>query len=648
MANNSQGIKLPSKAQEKLLAYCKRILETHQDFTDIRTKMEAIDVAYARYQTAEGAEREACGNQQMPDPLGRDRIVAPIVVSQVDSYSAYLSDVFLSGSPIFPVVSTPANRKYAEQLETLIDDHATIGGYARQMLLFIKNAVKYNIGALEADWDGLEQLSVTNTFLDPTGSKIETMDRYITKIKNLDMYNTFWDLSVAPADVSAEGDFAGYIEPLTQTKLFRLVRKLEAQGIAYNVDKALSSCRNNVAAQQNKMYVKPCISDYVGSRRSRHDWDVFFGDKDRPYNSGGHIGELQVLYLRIVPKDFGIIAPLADKMQIWQVRILNGEMILSARRIISAYNRLPILLGQPLEDGMDYQTQSVAEMQIPIQKAATTLLNIRFAAARRAVSDRAIYNPQIISHKHVNNPGAAPKIPANINPLSNQRLADAYYPIPFDMRGTDSTIGDAAYLVNFSQQLSGINAPMQGQFQKGNKSVQEWQDTMGGADSRLRMAALCLEHQVFIWLKFILVLNIYQYGENAQVVSQRTGEAMDIDINQLRQKVLAFRIADGYNPKAKLASTDMLTAGMQMLMNSPILQQAYGTSLPSMFAHLMQLGGVRGLDEYDPARQAQEGQMTPDEQAMQQMLMSAQAGQAGPVPGVQDPMAQQVPPGVVV
>lgn len=645
MANNSQGIKLPSKAQEKLLAYCKRILETHQDFTDIRTKMEAIDVAYARYQTAEGPEKEACGNQQMPDPLGRDRIVAPIVVSQVDSYSAYLSDVFLSGSPIFPVVSTPANRKYAEQLETLIDDHATIGGYARQMLMFIKNAVKYNIGALEADWDGLEQLSVTNTFLDPSGSKIETMDRYITKIKNLDMYNTFWDLSVAPADVSAEGDFAGYIEPLTQTKLFRLVRKLEAQGIAYNSEKALSSCRNNVAAQQNKMYVKPCISDYVGSRRSRHDWDTFFGDKDRPYNSGGHIGELQVLYLRIVPKDFGIIAPLADKMQIWQVRILNGEMILSARRIISAYNRLPILLGQPLEDGMDYQTQSVAEMQIPIQKAATTLLNIRFAAARRAVSDRAIYNPQIISHKHVNNPGAAPKIPANINPLSNQRLADAYYPIPFDMRGTDSTIGDAAYLVNFSQQLSGINAPMQGQFQKGNKSVQEWQDTMGGADSRLRMAALCLEHQVFIWLKFILVLNIYQYGENAQVVSQRTGEAMDIDINQLRQKVLAFRIADGYNPKAKLASTDMLTAGMQMLMNSPILQQAYGTSLPSMFAHLMQLGGVRGLDEYDPARQAQESQMTPDEQAMQQMLVSAQAGQ---VPGVQDPMAQQVPPGVVV
>ena len=107
--------------------------------------MEAIDVAYARYQTAEGAERESCGNQQLPDPLGRDRIVAPIVISQVDSYSAYLSDVFLSGSPILPVVSTPANRKYAEQLETLIDDHATIGGYARQMLMFIKNAVKTNI-----------------------------------------------------------------------------------------------------------------------------------------------------------------------------------------------------------------------------------------------------------------------------------------------------------------------------------------------------------------------------------------------------------------------------------------------------------------------------------------------------------------------
>jgi len=60
-----------------------------------------------------------------------------------------------------------------------------------------------------------------------------------------------------------------------------------------------------------------------------------------------------------------------------------------------------------------------------------------------------------------------------------------------------------------------------GSFQKGNKSVQEWNDTMGGSDGRLRLPALTLEHQVFNPLKNILKLNIFQYGDDAELVSQR-------------------------------------------------------------------------------------------------------------------------------
>ena len=86
------------------------------------------------------------------------------------------------------------------------------------------------------------------------------------------------------------------------------------------------------------------------------------------------------------------------------------------------------------------------------------------------------------------------------------------------------------------------------------------------------------------------------------MVSQRNGEEMKIDIAALRKEVLSFRVADGYTPKAKLASVDMLVQGMTLLMNSPILQQSFGASLPSMFAHMMALGGVKGIEEYAPER----------------------------------------------
>ena len=129
---------------------------------------------------------------------------------------------------------------------------------------------------------------------------------------------------------------------------------------------------------------------------------------------------------------------------------------------------------------------------------------------------------------------------------------------------------------------------------------------MGGSDNRLRLPALTLEYQFFVPLKEMLKFNIYQYGEDAVVTSQRSGEEFQIIIAQMRKKALKFRIADGYTPKSKLASTDMITQLMQLIMQAPILQQAYGAGLPNMVAHLAQLGGIRGLDEYNPQPQAQE------------------------------------------
>jgi len=168
---------------------------------------------------------------------------------------------------------------------------------------------------------------------------------------------------------------------------------------------------------------------------------------------------------------------------------------------------------------------------------------------------------------------------------------------------------------------------MQGQFQKGNKSVVEWQDTMGGADSRLRLPALTLEFQVFQPLKNILKLNIFQYGDDVELVSQKSGETLKINIDELRRQVLAFRLADGYTPKSKLASTESLMTLIQLISQSQQLQASYGGSLPGMVAHLAQLTGIRGMEEYTPS----------PEQAVANVQQNAQA---------QQPQPQQQQPGV--
>lgn len=599
-------LRISKDSQKNLLSYLQGILTSHRNRSEIREKMEAIDIAYARYKGKSAEEAMEAADCPAGNVFAEDDIVAPIVVSQVDSLVAYLSEVFLSGYPIFPIVSTPKNRKSAEQLETLIDDHSILGGYARQLLLFLRDGAKYNYSALEADWDSIEQFEVLADFIKDSGQSVQKKAKGFTKLRRLDPYNTICDDTVAPGDVAEQGDFAGFIEVISRTKLKRLLNKYTKERAVYNVTQAMDS---KMGSSTNNYTVHPDISSYVSAKRPSDgvDWDAYFagpaGDKKRQRRSGTASDyEIVTLYARIIPDDHGIISPQPNTPQIWKLVFVNGEVLVHAKRIISAFDRLPILFGQPLEDGLGYQTQSAAEGAIPIQEAATTLFNMRFSAARRAVSDRALYDPTMIRPSDINAAVPAPKIPVTVNRLvQGATIADAYRQIPFDMRGTETAFQDANMLVKFSEQLSGINGPQQGQFQRGNKSVQEWQDTMGGSNGRLRLPALCLEHQVFVWLKFIIMLNIFQYGEDALIVSQKTGETLDIKISELRKQVMSFRVADGYTPKSKLASTEMLVQGMTLLMNSPILQQSLGMMLPQMWAHMMSLGGVKGLDEYTPS-----------------------------------------------
>ena len=50
---------------------------------------------------------------------------------------------------------------------------------------------------------------------------------------------------------------------------------------------------------------------------------------------------------------------------------------------------------------------------------------------------------------------------------------------------------------------------------------------------------------------------------------------------------------------------------MNMLQQSPILQQALGTSLPSMFLQFLSLSGLKGFEQFDPNYQDEDSAALP-------------------------------------
>ena len=437
---NPNGPSVPKEeAQKSILAYSQQVLTENKKFSDYISKMEAIDVAYARYIANKDPDTGVVSGQGIDaatTPVGAVNLPSttpPVVVSQVDSMVGYLAEVFLSGYPIFPVVSSPDNKEFAEQLETLLDDHSILGGYARQLLMFLRDGVKYNLSAVEADWSSISQYSLLDDFLSSAKPKISKDIKKFTKLKRLDPYNLVWDHNVPPGDVSLEGDYAGYVSIMSRTKIKRFLNRLSAEGKAFNVREALSSVEGSTEGLPNYR-IHPTISDYITARKPTDgmNWTMYItgSDKESKNQMAGNY-EVFTLYARIMPSDFKLFGTEAKTPQIWKFVIINNAVIVQAERIISAYDYLPILFGQPLEDGLGYQTQSIAEANIPFQTAAATLFNIRFNAARRAVSDRALYDSDLISSSDINAPVPAAKIPVKSNSLDqSKKIADAYHQIP--------------------------------------------------------------------------------------------------------------------------------------------------------------------------------------------------------------------------
>lgn len=617
---NLDAARISDKSLESLSQYVSTILAAHRStINQLYNKFSTIDYSYFMYKHATDYSLQASGQDIIHGEtvVGDifDDFVIPVVVSQVDSFVGYLAEVYLTGYPMFPVVTTPAYQNEGEKLEAIIDSHAEIGGYGRQLLKSFFNGIKYNIQPLLVDWESLPYYQVATELLKPTeGNKVKKGDYYYNCVRSLDVYNTIWDQRVAPADVARCGEYAGEISLISRVELKRLMNQYAKDRIHYNLNKAFAAAITTGGKATNYMD-RPTVNDFISVSKKSIGGSINWLDwvkntpeinRRRAVSSTGMFERIR-LYARIIPSEHGITnVPEPNTPQIWKIDMIAPNIIIGLKRIITFLDMLPIMIGQPLEDDYELQTHSIAERGVSFQEVSSKLLNIRFAGARRAVSDRALYDPNLIRPSDVNSPTAAPKIPVRI-PLGVQKtLGDAYHQVPFDNRSTDSVVSDAMNVVELAQMINGSNKATQGQFVKGNKTRKEWDDIMGFTNNRLRLPALMVEQQLISPLKQQLKLNIFQYGVEGVFQNYRTGEPVAItakDLENIRTHIMAFKAADGYTPSSKIIPTELLTAAINLISTSPILQQRYGDHLPKLFSQMLSVGGIHNLDQYAPETQ---------------------------------------------
>lgn len=621
MVTQNTAFQVNEKQAGALVKFCTAAQQQATQDWQLKNLLLDVDFAYMREKNYGTEHQRAKAANSYGDKSRIQDIIVPIVMPQVESGVAYLHSVFLSGYPIFSVVAGKDNIDAALQMDTLMGEHGIRGGWVRQFNLFFRDALKYNFAALEVKW---EEQTVYSVETDPLaamqtkGSRPTEVNWSGNVIRRLDPYNTFWDTRVAPAEVHQYGEYAGYIELMSRTRFKQFVQDLPGRIIG-NVKTAMESG----TGAPSTFYI-PELNTTAFLQREQNtsgtfDWSSWARDDIEQKIKYRNMYEVATIYARIIPQDYGMNVPARNMPQIWKLIVVNNSVLIFAERQTNAHNHLPIMVCQPLEDGLGYQTKSFSQNVIPLQDIGSALINGSLHSRRRAVYDRLAYDPSRVNAADINSSNPIARIP--MRPAGyGKNPGDAFYQFPYRDDQTAGALQELQMVLSFAETTNGINRSQQGMFTKGNKTRHEYQDVMQHSNARIQTIAQFIEAQTMVPLKEILKMNILQYAPEQEIYNRENKQVVQVNPLDLRKASVEFKVADGLLPVDKIVDADTMQVALQVFGTSPQLQSEF--DIVGFFIYYLKTQGMKNLEEF---------RYTPEQQ-QQRMQQAAQATTAAPAP----------------
>lgn len=653
-SNNDQTVTIPVDAaqERRIIQFARTAQETLYSSMQLRAAMEEIDKQYQREKNWTQAQLRARIANRVGDAHKLQDVTVPIVMPQVEACLTYLTNVFLTGYPIFGVSASPDQEDVALMLETVIAENSITAGWVPEILRFFRDGLKYNIHCLEVTWDQKTVWSVDNDISMPNNAKPKKVLWNGNSIRRIDLYNAFWDYRVHPFEVADHAEFAGYTRLYSRVRMLQFLRDYPAVISEVTIKRAMESPIIQTTPTTGGLfpfsYFQPVINPFPtmspANSMMNMNWMAWAMDTPGADNVAYKDAyTLTTCYGRILPGDFGFNNIPGDKTpQVWKFLIVNGSVCVAAERQSNAHSKIPMFFGQPLSDGLDYQTKSFAQNVVPMQEVSSALWNGFIASKRRLVTDRVLYDPSRVRESDINSPNPSAKIPVR-STAYGKPLGEAVYQFPYRDEQATSFILAARETVNFANMINNQNPAQQGQFVKGNKTLHEYEDTMSHGNGSNQMMAINIEGQVFTPIKEVLKLNILQFQPGGEVFNANIKQNVAINQTSLRRTVAQFKVSDGLLPTDKEMSTDEFITFLQQVGSNP--QIAAGFNLAPLLTYIMKL---KGADISPFAKSAAQLQFEQQIQAWQQTAMEAFKQGAAfstpmptPSPQLQQEMQQQ-------
>lgn len=639
----SPELKVTDKSQELLLTYMNLATVIRDEGWQLRSRFEDVDRAYMRERDYTDEQGKAEIANRTGDITKLQNMQVPIIEEAVENTTGFLTNVFSADYPMFKFASDPLKEDIALQWNSLVGEDQIHYGWAGEFNQAFRDAEKYNFAPIEVDWCRERLYKAANG---TSGVQLEQVIWEGNKIKRLDPYNTVYDPRVQIHKCHEDGEFAGYIELMPRVKLKRFLANL-GEARLKNDQKAFESGQGEI------IYYIPHINKKVLMKNKEwldgsFNWVAWATGEAQNHITYHNTYTVCTLYARIMPYEFGIIAPKDQTPAVWKLISVN-RVLVYAQPMIAAHDYLPIIIGQSRVDGLDHQTKSPAENQLPFQEMVSALWAAKLNSARRRTTDRMLYNPLLVDPDHINSPNPAAKIP--IRPTAyGRKLEEAVHVLEFKDENSQYFLQEANGIAEWAMRANGQNRPMLGQFQKGNKLQDEWAQTMANGSNRERTKALMWHSYCIQPVQVIIKSNYLQFTPKGTRYNRNEAKMVNIDPVELRKAEAEFVVGDGLLPVQRLVHTDVMQGAMQTLASDPSISNSYNKG--PMFSYLMKVQGVDKLDQFEKSPEQMQYEMALNawQNAAGLLAKNANYGDLkpeqmkeilGPMP--QPPQAKQVP-----
>jgi hypothetical protein len=593
--------------------------------------MEQIDRIYQRETDYTSAQRRARAANAGGDASKMQNVVMPVVMPQVESLLTELSNIFLSSYPLFPVFSKPQMQDAALQMETVIGEQGIQFSWAAELLQTMRDGLKYNLMACEVEWVNKKVYAVGNDASINIKHGVPTETLFSgNSLKRLNPYNVILDTRVPPYQIHSRGEYAGYTEMISRIELKQRLAEMDPTK-TMNAKEAFESGSGEISTtSSSNAYFIPQVNPFalldpsVNQVGRSINWHAWAGLDDNRAIQYSDMYEYTVLYARILPKEHKIIGSNGNTPQIYKMIIINRKVCVFGERQSNAHNFLPIIVAQATEDGLDWQSKSFADNAAPFQALASALYNSGIESQRRKVYDRLIYDPSRINKADIDKTDVVARIPVKAEAYGKP-IGESVYQVPYRDDQSSQIFSVGQQVLEMADIANGQNRVQRGQFQKGNKTRHEFQDTMDNSNARPRMTALVLENRFFTPIKTILKLNTLQFQPPATIYNRNSKVEVTVDPVKLRAAALEFRMADGLMPTDAFVNMDLFTSILQMVAQYPQILTQY--DIVGMIFYWLKLEGATWVDDFRVQQQIAQATQQP---GATNAPVQPQPGTAGP------------------